>query len=215
MTHIFQNLDSVLINASKGMCDISSFHGSDKCKVRDAYKNPEFYDSVIYSFPNDELSKQWMSLNSSEDMIAFGEKYGEKATDEESKLVKALTFIWCMTEDDRLAQKMIDDFYYNIMKKHVYFNKRGYLDALIRRESNKSIASKPRNKNKERALAILSATWDRHPTAPQESLCIAVRNYLNGGVSVDSLKKWIKTAGIRPAKTGKCTSFSLVIPDVE
>ncbi|MCE3118601.1 hypothetical protein LXD80_22675 [Enterobacter sp. ASE] len=213
MINIFQKIDDILIESTKSMCDVSSVRGSSRSELRRVFRHANDYTCVVYRFSEDKYGKKFSSINNPDEMIAFGEKYGKKVGEEERDLFQAIMFIWSMTEDDRLAQKMVDDLYYNSIKKDFYFEQRGCIEAIIRRECNRTIASKPRNKNKDRALEILSATWQRYPGAPQESLCVAVRNHLNGRVSVDTLKRWIKSAGIRPKKPEKSTSFSLVIPD--
>lgn len=217
MTHIFQNIDDILIKSTKGLVDISSFSKNfgSKQNVRDVFNKYRdlYHPPVWFEFSNDEYAQEFLSIKAQDESMTFGNAYGKPASDEDSEMLTVFLYMWCMTENDELAQKMADDYYYSVMKKDFYFNQDKFIKSLIINESNKYIASKPRNKNKDRALAILSATWHRYPAAPQESLCVAVRNHLNGGVSVDRLKKWIKTAGIRPTKPEKYTSFSLVIPD--
>lgn len=211
MTHIFQQVDDVILKASKSMCDISlaNFFGKTKKELRDIYHSGDYNPPVFYSFP-DDVAHKLESIKDPKEMSDFYDEYGEKVSDEDQQLFGAITYIWCMTEDDRLAQKMVDDLYYNFLKKDFYLNQSKFIDALIRRESSKSIARCPRNKHYDVAVRMLKRTWERHPGAPKKSLFKAVCNDFSGGVSVDSLKRWAKAEGLGPDPSVKKTSFSLV-----
>ncbi|ELJ4218299.1 hypothetical protein QQU25_000536 [Salmonella enterica] len=216
MSHIFQKIDDILIESSKDMVDMYSFKSTgSKQELRDIFtKYRDSYTHVFFEFSNDEDAQKLLSIQDKNEFMAFGKKFGKRVTKEQCKILDILLYIWCMTEHVGLAQKMADDVYYNVLKKEFYENQGQFINSVIRSESNKEIAKKVRNKNYDRAISILRATWLRYPGAPQESLCKAVRKCLDDGVSVDRLKDWIKASGIRPPKPKRHTSFSLVIPDM-
>ncbi|ELY4598213.1 hypothetical protein SM003_000779 [Cronobacter malonaticus] len=110
------------------------------------------------------------------------------------------------------AQKTRKNAYYLLIQKDFLMEKLSKIEQIIKNARQKVASSKPRNKNYDSAISIAKATWEKYPGASKGSLCRALRNHFNGGVSVDRLDAWIKKAAIQPPKPEKYTSFVLVIP---
>lgn len=218
MTHIFQLVDEALIAGASNAIDARKWNatGSRKDFLKAMTIQKDYYEGlVVWEFNQKRHSENFSALVNSGDAekaAQYAEKHGIRLQDDQVFKFEAMVMMQCL-ENYETAQKLADDFFYGCLKKDFYAEHGELLRLLINSESNKTIAKMPRNKHYKKAMSILSATWKSYPGAPQESLCESVRNYFSGGVSVDSLKKWIKKAGIRPEKPKKHTSFSLVIPD--
>ncbi|MFW0857482.1 hypothetical protein QMS86_16365 [Cronobacter dublinensis] len=110
------------------------------------------------------------------------------------------------------AQKTRKHAYYLLIQNQVQVEKLSNIEQIIKNTQQKVASSKPRNKNHESVISIAKATWEKYPGASMGKLCEKLRTHFNGGVSLDTLERWIKAAKIRPPKPEKYTSFSLVIP---
>ncbi|ELQ6219980.1 hypothetical protein R2320_001213 [Cronobacter turicensis] len=217
MKEIFQKIDNSLTDALKGMMDVSSIQWGEKRQgFIDAFTiNREYYeDMCVFEFKNEEHSKEFQRLvdcGLSDDAHAYGIKHGRQLPPELAKKFEIMFFMSAIGSNE-YSQLVADDIYTSIIKKKCcepidFLARKIYL-----RENSKEIAKKPRNKYHEQAINIAKATWQAYPGASMGKLCEKLRNHFNGGVSLDTLERWIKAAKIRPPKPEKYTSFSLVIP---
>ncbi|MGN5575836.1 hypothetical protein [Enterobacter sp. Lyrl_3] len=207
-------LERIIQQHSKGAVMIGSGGGNLELCIRAMTTLKEEYEPPVLSeIPEQHAAefKRVVALDDSEQLIAFVEKYGVKLSDEHTKL-------WCAgmilqhQGQAALAQAMFDTVYAANLrgKMHTLFEPK--LKEKYARAKLQENAKKARNRHSAQALKIAKATWRKYPGASLGQMCEKIRAYFNNEISIDTLKRGIKSAGIRPKSPNERKSFSLVIP---
>ncbi|ECG6087327.1 hypothetical protein E1818_04430 [Salmonella enterica subsp. enterica serovar Blukwa] len=219
MSHIFQNIDNSFKSFAAGAIDVTEWNcnGTKQDIVNVFTKYRDDYHPFVAWELSGEHAQDYCDLIESGDAegaCKIGKKYGKKLPADDSEKMGMMFFLQALGME-HLAQKAADDFYYGCIKREFYESHGELLHDLVRHEGNKIIASKPRNKNYPKAISIAEATWAEYPETSLGGMCRKLYGYFNGSVSIDSLDRWIKKAGINPAnnkKKNNCPPFKLIIP---
>lgn len=217
MNHVFQKIDNSLSVALKGFMNVSEIEwGKERQDFINACTvNKDLYeDMYVYEFTDAHHFNEFTRLLSHvSDEVAkeYAAKHGKILSREVSKKFELMLMLSAIGNLE-YSQMVADEVYTCIMKHDLSEFIDGFAKKVYLREKAKEIARKPRNKYHEQAIKIAKATWQAFPGASMGKLCEKLRNHFNGGVSLDTLERWIKAAKIRPPKPEKYTSFSLVIP---
>lgn len=215
MKNYLQVLEGIIQSESVGAVVLSSGGGDLEHSIeamttlKDAYEPP-----VLCEIPGKYHAefKRISDLNDPDLAIAFAEKYGVRLPDEDVK-------IWCAgmmlhhQGHHEMAQAMYDSVYASNLRRKMHAEFEPKLKEKYGRVKLQENAKKTRNPHHDQAINIARATWGKYPGASFTQMVQNLRTFFNGEVSTDSLKRWIKKAGIRPQplkERGK--SFTLVIP---
>lgn len=214
MKSYLNNLEEIILRNSKGAIDINSGGGDLALSVKaiTTLKN-DYEPPVLYEIPDrySAIFRKTVVLNSPEQSIAFAEKYGVKLPDEDVKTWSAGIMLHHQGQTE-LAQAMYDAVYATNSRRKIYSHIEPKLKEKFAKEKLQEIAKKTRNPHRDSALKIAKATWQKYPGASLGQMCEKIRSHFNNEISIDTLKRGIKSTGIRPKFPKDRKSFSLVIP---
>lgn len=214
MKSYLQILESIVQQRSKGAVMMGSGGGDlGQCfkamtTLKDYYEPP-----VLCKIPEQYSAefRRIAALDDPELSIAFVEKYGVKLPDEDVK-------IWCAgmmlnyQGQTEMAQAMYDAVYASELRRNLYAHIEPKLKEKYGRAKLQENAQRPRNPHHDLALKIAKETWKKYPGASLGQMCEKIRGYFNNEISIDTLKRGIKKAKIRPKSLKERKSFTLVIP---
>ena len=214
MKSYLNTLEETILRISKDAVDINSGGGDLALSVKAITSLKDDYETpVLYEIPDQYsvIFREIAVFKGTEQAIAFAEKHGVKLPDEDVKIWSAGIMLQHQGQTE-LAQAMYDAVYANNLRRKLYYRIEPKLQDKFVKANLQEIAKKTRNPHRDSALKIAKATWQKYPGASLGQMCEKIRSYFNNEISIDTLKRGIKSAGIRPKSPKERKSFSLVIP---